>query len=51
MVEGLLQGDRRAIARAISHVENDTPVSTDLLKKIYGRTGKAYRIGITGPPG
>ena len=51
LVEGLLQGDRRAIARAISHVENDTPVSTDLLKKIYGRTGKAYRIGITGPPG
>jgi LAO/AO transport system kinase len=47
----LLGGDRRALARAISHVENETPQSIELLQRIYPKTGRAYRVGITGPPG
>jgi LAO/AO transport system kinase len=50
-VQQLLAGDRRAVARAISLVENDSTPSRELLKQIYGATGRAYRIGITGPPG
>ena len=51
MIEQLLKGDRKSVARAISQVENDTPLSRGLLKELYGRTGRAYRVGITGPPG
>lgn len=47
----LLKGDRRALARAISHVENETSESAAILQRIYPYTGKAYRVGITGPPG
>jgi LAO/AO transport system kinase len=43
--------DRRAIARAISIVENDTPEMASLLRALAPRMGHAYRIGITGPPG
>jgi LAO/AO transport system kinase len=51
MIDQLISGDRKTIARAISQVENDTPLAKDLLKDVYGRTGRAYRVGITGPPG
>jgi LAO/AO transport system kinase len=51
MIELLISGDRKTVARAISQVENDTPLAKDLLKSVYGRTGRAYRVGITGPPG
>ncbi len=47
----LLKGDRVTIARAISLVENEHHDAFDLLKHIYPHTGKAYRVGITGPPG
>ncbi|MBI5022104.1 MAG: methylmalonyl Co-A mutase-associated GTPase MeaB [Ignavibacteriales bacterium] len=50
-IEKILKGDRVAIARSISMVENEHPESLDLLKSIYPKTGNAYRIGITGPPG
>lgn len=50
-IQGLHQGDRRAVARAISLVENGTPSAMELLNRVYPRTGNAYRIGITGPPG
>lgn len=50
-LDRLWSGDRRAIARAISQVENETPASADLLRSVFVRTGRAYRIGITGPPG
>lgn len=50
-IEDVLKGDRRAIARAISQVENNSASSIELLKKVYAHTGNAYRIGITGPPG
>lgn len=51
IAERLLRGDRRAVARAISQVENGTNSSSALLNKIFPFTGQAYRIGITGPPG
>ncbi len=47
----LIKGDRRSIARAISVVESNGTDSSELLKTIYPLTGRAYRIGITGPPG
>jgi LAO/AO transport system kinase len=51
IIDQLIKGDRRTVARAISQVENDTALSRDILKSVYGRTGRAYRVGITGPPG
>jgi LAO/AO transport system kinase len=50
-IERLFKGDRRTVARAISLVENETSRATEILKAVYGRTGRAYRLGITGPPG
>lgn len=51
IVQRLLKGDRRAVARAISRVENNSESSSALLDRIFPHTGRAYRIGITGPPG
>ncbi len=50
-IERILAGDRRAVARAISLVETEGPEADRLLRSLFGRTGNAYRIGITGPPG
>ncbi|HET7224141.1 MAG TPA: methylmalonyl Co-A mutase-associated GTPase MeaB [Candidatus Eisenbacteria bacterium] len=50
VIEGALAGDRRALARAISIVENDAD-ATALLDACFTRSGRALRIGITGPPG
>jgi LAO/AO transport system kinase len=47
----LQQGSPVAIARAISQVENDDPEAADLLDAVFPLTGRAYRIGVTGPPG
>jgi LAO/AO transport system kinase len=47
----LFAGDRVMIARAISIVENELEGAESLLREVYQRTGHAYRIGITGPPG
>jgi LAO/AO transport system kinase len=47
----VLSGDARAIARAISLVEDEAPAGAELIRRIYDRTGRAYLIGITGPPG
>jgi len=51
MVDRILHGDTRAVAQAISLVENNVKESTDILRALFPRTGNAYRIGITGPPG
>lgn len=51
LVKNLLQGDRRALAKTISLVENDDMNSAKILDSIYSKIGHAYRIGITGPPG
>jgi LAO/AO transport system kinase len=45
------QGDRRACARVLSLVEDEVPQATDLLNELYPSMGRAFRIGITGPPG
>jgi len=50
-LEKLFDGDIRTISRAISFVENGYEGSEELLDKIYGKLGNAYRIGVTGPPG
>ncbi len=44
-------GDPRALARAISLVEDESPVGTEILRRLFAETGRAYVIGITGPPG
>ena len=49
--EGVLAADPRAIARAISVVENDGPDAASLVRAIFAKTGGAYVIGVTGPPG
>ena len=51
LVEGVASGDRRALARAISLVENRDPRAAELVRELYPRTGTAYAIGVTGPPG
>lgn len=51
LVEGVRGGDRRALARAISLVENQDPVAYELVRELYPETGKAYSVGVTGPPG
>ena len=51
LAQRLLAGDRRALARGISLVENDDPEGWALVKEVYPRTGRAAVIGFTGPPG
>ncbi len=51
LAERVMAGDARAIARAISLIEDEDPSSADLVRAIFPRTGKAYLIGVTGPPG
>ncbi len=51
LAERLLAGDKRALARAISLVENDDPEGWALVREVYPRTGRASIIGFTGPPG
>ena len=51
MIEKLIISDKRAIARVISIIESDDEKAAIILKKIFHKTGNAYRIGITGPPG
>jgi GTPase len=45
------EGDRRALARAITLIENSDPMAYDLVREVYPETGSAYVVGITGPPG
>jgi LAO/AO transport system kinase len=47
----LLAGDRRALARAISLVEDDRPEGWELVREVYPETGRAEVVGFTGPPG
>ena len=51
IISGILDGNRRMLARTISSVENICPEAEEILNRIYPLTGKAFRIGITGPPG
>jgi len=47
----VLGGDPRALARAISLIEDESPAGDELLRQLFVRTGQAYLIGVTGPPG
>ncbi len=51
LVERMLGGDRRALARLITRVENREPGVSHVMQRIHPRTGRAYTVGITGPPG
>jgi LAO/AO transport system kinase len=51
IVKGLLAGERRALARAISIVDNDEPESREIIKQIFGKTGNIRTVGFTGPGG
>lgn len=51
LADRVLAGDARSIARAISLVEDETAGGRALLRRLYPRTGRAYVVGITGPPG
>lgn len=51
LVEGLAARDTLSLARLISWAENRDPRIGEVLRRVYPRTGHAYRLGITGPPG
>jgi LAO/AO transport system kinase len=51
LVAGVRSGDRRALARAITLVENRDPLAYDVVADLYPLTGNAYAVGVTGPPG
>ncbi|HEU4656983.1 MAG TPA: methylmalonyl Co-A mutase-associated GTPase MeaB [Capillimicrobium sp.] len=51
LAQRLLDGDRRALARAITLVENEDPTGYDIVREIYPKTGNAAVFGFTGPPG
>ena len=51
LAEAVRAGDRRAVARAITLVENSDPLAYELVSDLYPETGRAYTVGVTGPPG
>jgi LAO/AO transport system kinase len=51
LVEAVRAGDRRALARAITLVENSDALAYEIVRDLYPETGRAYTVGVTGPPG
>jgi LAO/AO transport system kinase len=51
LAQRLLDGDRRALARAITLIESNDPAGWELVREIYPHTGRAAVVGVTGPPG
>ena len=51
LAERLIAGDKRALARAITLIENDDPQGWELVREVFPRTGRARIVGLTGPPG
>ncbi len=51
LVERMLAGDRLALARLITQVESRSPAVPEVMRRVHFRTGRAYVVGITGPPG
>jgi LAO/AO transport system kinase len=47
----VLEGDVRAVARAISLIEDEAPDGAELVRRVFPSTGRAYLVGVTGPPG
>ncbi len=51
LAAGVRDGDKRALARAITLVENSDPLAYEVVADLYPETGRAYAVGVTGPPG
>ena len=51
LADAVRAGDRRALARAITLVENSDALAYELVRDVYPETGRAYTVGVTGPPG
>jgi LAO/AO transport system kinase len=51
LADRLMAGDKRALARAITLIENDDPAGWELVREVFPRTGRARIVGLTGPPG
>ena len=51
LAERVLAGDPRAVARAISLIEDESPAGAELIRQIFASSGRAYLLGVTGPPG
>jgi LAO/AO transport system kinase len=51
LVEQFRAGNRRALARILTQVENDTPAGREALRALFGASGRAHVVGVTGPPG
>ena len=51
LIEGILQANPRAMAQAMSLIENQDPQARDILKALFPKTGRALVIGVTGAPG
>jgi LAO/AO transport system kinase len=51
LAAGVREGDRRALARAISLVEDGDPLAYGVVADLYPQTGSTYSVGVTGPPG
>src|SRR5213595_3822426 len=51
LAAGVRAGEKRALARAITLVENSDPLAYELVRDVYPETGRAYAVGISGPPG
>ncbi|HET6512607.1 MAG TPA: methylmalonyl Co-A mutase-associated GTPase MeaB, partial [Candidatus Kapabacteria bacterium] len=51
LIANIQKRDRRSIARAITTIENDYPETAQMLRMLGKSQGRAYRVGITGPPG
>ncbi len=51
LAAGVFEGDRRAVARAISRVEAEGPAAASMVRAVHARTGRGYLVGVTGAPG
>src|ERR687888_2186021 len=51
LAAGVRAGEKRALARAITLVENADPLAYELVRDVYPHTGRAFAVGVTGPPG
>lgn len=49
--QAVLDGDRLALSRLLTHIENNTPTGQSILTRLFPYTGSAHLIGVTGPPG
>lgn len=51
LIHKMLQGDKRSLARLMTYVDNHHDDLLEVMSQVHDRAGKAYRLGVTGPPG